>query len=363
MAGNQGGVAPVTTTQANSSLNAARSAKEDEFYTQLSDIERELRHYKEYFRGKVVYCNCDDPRVSNFFHYFSYNFEKLGLKKLIATCYKNQEVDLFSQNNSEEAIYLEYEGDKDGNSVPTLEEIGIKRLKRDGDFRSPESIALLKHADIVVPNPPFSLFRQYVAQLVEYDKKFLIIGSKNAITYTEIFRLIMENRLWLGHAFNDGNAFFGVPVSYRSKFVAGVFDEETGLVKFRNVGWFTNMDTIKRHEELVLYKTYNPGEYPKYDNYDAIEVSKVVDIPSDYDGAMGVPITFLDKYNPEQFEILGITDRGNEYGLKTKEYVKGDVPNPGDLNRRAAIKLTVGSYKATYARLLIRNRNPMRPSV
>ena len=289
----------------NKTLRKANKEKNDEFYTQLSDIEKELRHYKAHFQDKVVFCNCDDPRVSNFFHYFSYNFEQLGLKKLIATCYKSQNADLFSENNSEKAIYLEYTGDKNGDHIPNPEEIGIKHLKGDGDFRSRESIELLKQADIVVTNPPFSLFREYVAQLLEFDKKFLIVGSLNAITYKEIFKLIKDNQLWLGYGFSGGNAYFKTP--YTKEFATGVFDEETGLVKFRNVSWFTNLDFEKRHEDLILYKTYygNESDYPKYDNYDAINVDKTKDIPLDYAGAMGVPITFLDKYNPDQFEILG----------------------------------------------------------
>jgi hypothetical protein len=337
----------------NRNLHQAKSSKKDEFYTQLPDIERELRHYQDHFAGKVVYCNCDDPRVSNFFHYFSYNFEKLGLKKLITTCYKNQDMDLFSQHDSEQAIYLEYEGDKNGNKVPDPEEIGIKHLKGDGDFRSTEAIELLKQADIVVTNPPFSLFREYVNQLVKYDKKFVIVGSQNAATYKEIFQLIKENKIWLGFGFKAGNAFFETP--HPKEFAKGVYDEQTGLVKFRNVHWFTNLDLPKRHEKLLLYKTYNPGDYPTYDNYDAIEVSKTKDIPMDYDGAMGVPITFLDKHNPDQFEILGITDRDNNSGLKIKEYSDDDAPNPGDLNRRGVIKVG-DEYKSTYARLLIRRR-------
>jgi len=291
--------------------------------------------------------------VSNFFHYFSYNFEKLGLKKLIATCYKSQEWDLFSHNDSEHAIYLEYKGNKGKGTVPDPETIGIKHLRGDGDFRSKESVALLKKADIVVTNPPFSLFREYVAQLMEHDKKFLIIGSKNAITYKEIFSLIRENRLWLGHGFSNGNAYFAVPEGNSREFADGVYDPKTGLVKFRNVGWFTNLDIAKRHEDIILYKPYDAKDHPRYDNYNAIEVSRFADIPADYDGAMGVPITFLEKHSPDQFEILGITDRGNEWGLKTKEYTHEDVSNPGDLNRRAAIK-TGKTYKATYARLLIR---------
>lgn len=322
----------------NRNLHQAKSAKKDEFYTQLPDIERELKHYKQHFKGKVVYCNCDDPRVSNFFHYFSFNFERLGLKKLIATCYKNRDMDLFSRNDSERAIYLEYEGDKNKNNVPDPEEIGIKPLKGDGDFRSEECIELLKKADIVVTNPPFSLFREYVAQLIEYDKHFLIIGNVNAISYKEVFKQIKNNCLWLGY---NTVRHFGQP--------------DGTMFEAARSFWYTNLDISKRHEELIFYKKYSPKEYPTYDNYDAIEVSMTKDIPSDYDGAMGVPITFLDKYNPAQFEILGITDRDNNSGLKTKEYTDQDVPNPGDLNRRGVIKVG-DEYMSTYARLLIKRR-------
>lgn len=319
---------------ANKNLNKAKVAKKDEFYTQLEDINNELRHYREHFRGKTVLCNCDDPRVSNFFTYFAYNFEFLGLKKLITTCYKNQDSDLFSQGASEQAVYLIYEGDKNGNHIPDPEEIGIHPLKGDGDFRSAECIELLKEADIVVTNPPFSLFREFVSLMMEYDKKFLIIGNVNAITYKEVFPLIMQNKIWLGNGFNSGNAYFKVPEP--ADYAAGVYNPETGLVKFRNCTWFTNLDHQKRHEPLILYKSYSPEEYPLYDNYNAIEVSKTEAIPCDYDGVMGVPITFLDKYNPDQFEILGITDRGNIYGLTTKVYTATDASNFGDLNRRAA---------------------------
>ena len=246
---------------ANSKLQDARKARADEFYTQLGDIERELRHYKNHFKGKVVYCNCDDPRVSNFFHYLSYNFEKLGLKKLITTCYQSQQADVFSQNDSDQAIWLEYDGDKNGNGSPDPEEIGIKQLRGDGDFRTEETIELLKQADIVVTNPPFSLFREYVAQLMAYDKKFIIIGSLNAITYKEIFKLLKEDRLWLGYGFQAGNAYFAVPDA--GDYAKGVYDDATGLVKFRNVAWFTNLDTSKRHEDLLLYKAYNPADYPE----------------------------------------------------------------------------------------------------
>jgi hypothetical protein len=299
-------------------LREAKVSKKDEFYTQLEDIERELKHYKHHFKDKVVYCNCDDPRVSNFFHFFSYNFEKFGLKKLITTCYKNQNVDLFSQNDSEKAIYLEYTGDKNGNNVPDLDEIGINYLNGDGDFRSVESIELLKQADIVVSNPPFSLFREYVAQLVEYDKKFIIVGHQNAISYKEIFRLVKEDRLWLGYGFKGGAAHF-INKHYEDYASAG--DHKEGMIRVSGVVWFTNLDINKRHEDLILYKNYTPEEYPTYDNYDAINVDKTKDIPCDYDGLMGVPITFLDKYNPDQFEIitLGI---GEENFVPTKKYQK-----------------------------------------
>lgn len=334
----------------NKNLHAAKASKKDEFYTQLSDIEKELKHYKEHFKGKVVLCNCDDPRISNFFHFFSHNFEDLGLKKLITTCYKNQNRDLFSQNDSDHAIYLEYTGDKDGNKIPDPEEIGIKPLKGDGDFRSDECIELLKEADIVVTNPPFSLFREYVAQLMKYDKKFVIIGHQNAITYKEIFRLIKENKMWMGYGFTGGAAHF-INKSYEDYATAG--NHKEGMIRVSGVVWFTNLDLEKRHENLILYKTYNPEEFPTYDNYDAIEVSKTKDIPMNYEGAMGVPITFLDKYSPEQFELLGLTDRENSSGLRTKKYTLEEVPNPNDLDRGAVIR-DGDSYKAVYMRIIIK---------
>ncbi|HFG0566845.1 TPA: adenine-specific methyltransferase EcoRI family protein [Flavobacterium psychrophilum] len=298
-------------TAKNKSLRKAKNTKEDEFYTQLSDIERELKYYKHHFKDKVVYCNCDDPRVSNFFHYFSYNFEKLGLKKLIATCYKSQEADLFSQNNNEQAICLEYLGDKNGDRIPNPEEIGIYELQDDGDFRGKESISLLTQADIIVTNPPFSLFREYVAQLIEYDKKFLIIGGQNALTYKEIFSLMKDNKMWLGY--NFGNMEFKVPDYYEPKETRFWIDENNQ--KWRSLGnicWFTNLDHTKRHEDIILYKNFVEDEYPKYDFYDAVNVNKVAEIPNDYKGIMGVPITFMDKYNPDQFEILGFMNTGEE---------------------------------------------------
>lgn len=303
----------------NKNLHNAKNNKKDEFYTQLVDIENELRHYKDHFKGKVVYCNCDDPRVSNFFHYFSYNFEHLGLKRLIATCYKNQNMDLFSTNKSESAIWLEYNGDKNGDRVPNPEEIGIHKLKGDGDFRSQESIDLLSQADIIVTNPPFSLFREYVAQLIEHDKKFIIVGHQNALTYKEIFPLIKENKVWLGYGFNGGAAHF-INTQYEDYATAG--NHKEGKIRVSGVHWFTNLDTRKRHEDLILYKTYNKSDFPAYDNYDAIEVSKTKDIPMDYKGVMGVPITFMDKYNPDQFEIIGATEsegKGFSNGLWNEE--------------------------------------------
>lgn len=344
----------MTTNSKNRNLNQAARAKKDEFYTQLSDIEKELKYYRKHFKGKVVYCNCDDPRISNFFHYFSYNFEKLGLRKLITTCYKNKELNLFSRNDSDEAIALQYEGDKSGTGVPDLEEIGVSPLKGDGDFRSDECIELLKKSDIVVTNPPFSLFREYVAQLMAYKKKFLIIGNQNAVTYKEIFPLIKNNKIWYGASIHSGDREFGVPDNYPLNAATHRTDEQgRNFIRVKGVRWFTNLDFKERHEDLILYKKYTPEEYPSYDNYEAIEVSKTKDIPMDYEGAMGVPITFLDKHSPDQFEILGITDRDNNSGLKTKQYGPGDSENYADLNRRGVIK-EGSELRSTYARILIR---------
>tara|TARA_Y100000816_G_scaffold135010_1_gene95395 strand:- start:2339 stop:3334 length:996 start_codon:yes stop_codon:yes gene_type:complete len=295
--------APIKTL--NNRLNTAKSNKNDDFYTQLTDIEKELRHYKKHFKNKIVLCNCDDPRTSNFFHYFSYNFEQLGLKKLITTCYRNTQADLFSKDEDDQAVMLEYEGDKNGNKIPDPEEIGITVLKGDGDFRSDECIEILKNVDIVVTNPPFSLFREYILSLVEHKKHFLIIGNLNAITYKEIFPLIKDNKLWLG-VDNGGTKWFEVQDNYeiktesRKKIVDGKKYFSMG-----NVAWYTNLEHKKRNEELILYKKYSPPDYPIYDNYDAIHIPTVLDIPIDYEEPMAVPITFMDKYNPNQFEILG----------------------------------------------------------
>ena len=282
----------------NNNLHTAKVSKNDEFYTQLSDIEKEMRYYKDFFKGKVVYCNCDDARESNFFKYFSMNFEHLGLKKLISTGYKE----------NGKGVILIYEGDKNNNRKVDDEEIIVTELNGNGDFRSEECIEYLKQADVVVTNPPFSLFREYVKQLMDYNKKFIIIGNQNAITYKEIFPYIKNNQLWLGMSMNGSNRWFQAPDTYEVKENAAGFKMVNGKKMFfvNGVTWFTNISNVRRNETLDLYKKYNPTEYPKYDNYDAIEVSRVENIPMDYNGTMGVPITFLYKYNPTQFEIIGM---------------------------------------------------------
>lgn len=328
---------------ANKLLNTAKTAKKDEFYTQLSDIENELRHYRPHFKGKTVLCNCDDPRVSNFFKYFALNFEVLGLKRLIATCYKNNEPDLFSMNTCEQAVYIIYDGDKNGNRVPDPSEMEVLPLKGDGDFRSAECIELLKQADIVCTNPPFSLFREYVAQLMQNDKKFIIIGNQNALHYSEIFPLIKDDKIWLGYGFKGGATHF--ISKYEDVATAG--DHKEGMIRVSGVIWLTNLEIQKRHETLILFKTYNTSDYPKYDNYDAINVDRTQDIPVDYYGAMGVPDTFLDKYNPEQFEIVGLGcgDLAKQIGVK-KNY-----------RGRTDVAYTVnGKHTCPYSRIIIRRK-------
>lgn len=274
----------------NENFNTAKKNKSDEFYTQLVDIENELKYYEGFFFGKTVYCNCDDAEKSNFVKYFIQNFQHLGLKKLIASCYNE---------NGRGRCFI-YEGD---NGVP--EEIGKFEFDGNGDFRSAESIELLEEADIVVTNPPFSLFREYIAQLMEYGKKFIIVGNMNAITYKEVFPLIKENKLWFGPSISSGDRKFNVPDDYDlNAYGCGIDEDGKKFIRVKGVRWFTNLDHNKRHQELVLSRTYNEEDYPKYDNYDAIEVSKTKNIPCDYNGIMGVPITFLDKYNPNQFEII-----------------------------------------------------------
>lgn len=312
---------------ANKNLNQAKEAKKDEFYTQLVDIENELKHYREHFRDKVVLCNCDDPYESNFFKYFALNFNTLGLRKLIATCYNGSPVQGnelmidfgdFTEEPKKKAFKVEITevNDYNGDGVVNLTDVQyllqndrnvLTMLKENGDFRSRECIELLKEADIVCTNPPFSLFREYVAQLMKYEKKFLIIGHQNAITYKEIFPLIKGNKMWLGYGFKGGAGHFTSP--YEDIATAG--DHREGMIRVSGVHWFTNLETKKRHEELVLYRIYTPDDYPQYDNYNAIEVNKTADIPCNYDGVMGVPITFLDKYNPDQFEIIKFR-KGND---------------------------------------------------
>lgn len=395
----------------NRSLSAAKAAKQDEFYTQYVDIQKEVEAYLEFdpdtFRDKVVYCNCDDPFESNFFKYFAANFNKLGLKTLITTSYDGSPIagqgtlfPEYDEGNGKRqkpkalAVILDHVKDEDGDGAANVTDVELV-LKRNkaarialkgndkypgGDFRSPESVAFLKEADIVVTNPPFSLFREYVAQLMEYGTKFVIIGPKNAITYKELFPLIKETKLWLGSGFANGNAYFSIPSHASREFADGVYDESTGLVKFRNVGWFTNLDHGRRHERLPLMtmadnlkfskhkEIKGKAAYNRYENYDAIEVPFTDAIPGDYDGVMGVPISFLDKYNPDQFEILGTSDNGivdDEFkttrGL-TKQFVD-DYYRAGGTGAYKEGNPTAGFYengvaKMAYKRIFIRHRRP-----
>lgn len=349
----------------NTQLGNAKKAKKDEFYTQLADINNELRHYTQHFAGKVVFCNCDDPYESNFFKYFAANFNALGLKRLVATCYagspvagRQLELRLFGDDDLSRTETQSRRDGSDGlchvhgrddtrpsriphkiviNEVTDVNGDGridladvewlikndknvLTKLKGDGDFRSAECVELLKESDIVVTNPPFSLFREYVAQLVQYDKKFLIIGRQDAVTYKEIFPLIKEGRIWLGHGFQKGNAYFAIPKSNVRDFAGGVYDDATGLVKFRNCTWFTNLDHKKRHDEYVFVRKYNRNDYPQLDNFDAVLVEETVDIPEDFYGNMAVPFSFLDRHNPDQFDIIGITKTWD--GGATKKYPK-----------------------------------------
>jgi hypothetical protein len=352
----------------NINLRKASKAKKDEFYTQLIDIEKELKHYKEQLRGKIVYCNCDDPFESNFFKYFAANFNALGLKKLITTSYVNSpivggQLPLFEveglkpEGNEPFRIEINEVKDLDANGSVNLTDVELllkrdanvaKPLKENGDFRSKECVELLKEADIIVTNPPFSLFREYIAQLVEYDKKFLIIGNLNAITYKEVFKLIKNNKIWLGY--NNGAKTYQVPDSYEQNNIY-VGEDGKKYAKMGNTGWYTNLDISKRHETLILYKKYNSEEYPKYFNYDAIEVSKVSDIPMDYDRAMGVPVSFLSKYNPEQFEIIGSS---RELGKPMKEIAKKGTYVQG--GPRFYLSNNNQTYRRLFDRLVIKKK-------
>lgn len=347
--------------------NAARN-KKDEFYTQLTDIEKEMRHYRKHFEGKTVFCNCDDPFESNFFKYFVLNFNRLKLKKVIATYYStspiaNEQLSLFDVIGGDDSnktkpykavVTKVYDTKGDGSidmfDVKELFKMGenkLTELKGDGDFRSEECLELLEESDIVVTNPPFSLFREYVATLIEYNKNFIIIGNQNAITYKEIFPLIKDNKMWLGVSMNGSNRWFGVPDDYefnanaKHKVVDGKH-----YIFVNNVVWFSNLDIKKRHDDIILIKRYNSEEHLKYDNYEAIEVSKVKNIPYDYEGAMGVPITFLHKYNPDQFEILGATESEGK-GFSNGIWVE-----------TSGVAQPLIKGKRRYKRIFIRNKHP-----
>ncbi len=359
----------------NTNLHKASKAKKDEFYTQLVDIEKELKHYKEQFRGKVVYCNCDDPFESNFFKYFASNFNALGLKRLIATSYKpspiaNTQLGLFGddktlkqtkgrlKNNANKFIINEVH-DIDNNGAFDLQDIAklLKAnknnewspLEGDGDFRSPESIELLKQANIVVTNPPFSLFREYVAQLVEYNKKFLIIGNTNAVKYNDIFKLIKDDKFRTGYTNFNVGMFFAVPDDW--EYFHHLDGNGKKIARVSTACWFTNLAVSRHHEPITLYKKYSAKEYPKYDNHIAINIDKYTDIPADYNGIMGVPITFLDKYNPDQFDILGIFDDKRE---KSDAFIQG-VPTYVDEQHKKYVGPVLNG-KALYTRVLIKNK-------
>lgn len=358
----------------NAGLTKANRAKKDEFYTQLSDIEAELKHYRRHFQGKTVLCNCDDPYESNFFKYFVLNFNYLGLKKLIATCYDSspiigEQLSLFSEKRPymiqiTEVVDENSDGAIDLSDVAYLlkNQKNVIRKLENGDFRSEECIALLKEADIVCTNPPFSLFREFVALLEQYQKSYLIIGNINAVTYKEIFPLIKENRLWMGYSIHSGDREFRVPNDYPLE-AAGYRIDEQGrkYIRVKGVRWYTNLDYVERHANLDLWKRYTAEEYPRFDNYDAINVDKTAEIPEDYDGIMGVPITFLDKYNPDQFEILGMCENLDLYGLKTRVYSAQECRDryveifgkkgTYDLNAAGVV-----NGKKVYQRILIRRK-------
>ena len=307
----------------NKLLQNAKRSKSDEFYTLLSDIKRELQYYTRHFKDKVVYCNCDNPKNSKFFAYFLQNFHKLGLKKIITSCYQDQSNNLFDEYNPVNGFYFEYDGSYDLD-IEHIED-GFTQFQGDGDFRSAESVSLLKQADIVVTNPPFSLFREYVAQLVRYEKDFLIIGNINAITYKEIFNLIKDDKIWLGVNLGRGISGFLVPETYDLYGSEARIDKDGNrIVSPNNCLWLTNLEIDARHEDIELTKSYYgfEDEYPRYDNFDGVNVNKTKDIPRDFDGYMGVPITFLHKYNPDQFEIIKFRKGNDDKDLS----IKGKCP-------------------------------------
>ena len=366
----------------NKQLGNAKAAKNDEFYTQLADIQAEVNAYLDYdpdvFRGKTVLLPCDDPEWSNFTRFFAQNFERFGLRKLVSTSYAPEAkkakygIDLFDfaagrKLDPARGRILVLDRDTNGNGRIDFEDLEWSYLDGDGDFRSDEVRRLRDEADIIVTNPPFSLFREFLAWIVEADKKFLIIGNQNAIAYKEVFPLIMSNKMWLGESIHSGDREFGVPKEYPLEAAGWRIDGQgRHFIRVKGVRWFTNLDHGRRHQPLKLmtmadnikfskHKEVRGIGYREYDNYDAIEVPFSDAIPGDHAGVMGVPITFLDKYCPEQFEILGITDRGNEYGIKTREYSEDETPNANDLNRRGAIRIE-GKLQSTYARILIRRK-------
>ena len=340
---------------ANSSLNRAKTEKNYEFYTRREDIENELSHYAEHFRGKVVYCNCDDPQWSEFWRFFMRNFRPWGLKKLIATHYEPDERNY--------AYMLEVSEDTNGDGVVDWrDEPTITQIPCNGDFRSATCIELLKQADIVVTNPPFGLFREYVAQLMEYGKQFLIIGHQNAIKYKEIFPLLKDNKIWLGYGFPGNVGFFRAP-HYEDYAVSSQHKE--GYIRVSGVMWFTNLDIVKRHQNLDLRGNYyRPGSYTRYYNYDGIDVGRVEDIPCDYDGCMGVPITFMQSYNPEQFEIIGCSDVAGSVpnvDILGKDWIEGYRSEGGTGHYTAnmrSIAVTVPKHKVVFSRIIIKNRHP-----
>lgn len=363
----------------NADLGAAKTAKKDEFYTQLTDIEKEMWYYRKHFKGKTVLCNCDDPFESNFFRYFALNFNHLGLKKLIATCYATspimgQQLSLFDVVGDEEeqrnkpykAVVTKVhdvtgDGGVDMFDVAELfksHENELVELEGDGDFRSKECLALLDEADIVVTNPPFSLFREYVATLMEHEKKFIIIGNVNAITYKEFFPLLKDNKVWIGASIHSGDRKFYVPDDYPLNAAGcGIDDDGRRFIRVKGVRWYTNLDLKQRHEEMILVKRYSPEEYPSYENYDAIEVSKTSDIPCDYAGVMGVPITFLDKYSPDQFEIIGYS---REIATPIKQVAKPDDKYQQGGNA-FYLRISEHELRRLYGRILIRNKHPEQP--
>ncbi len=377
---------------ANKNLNAAKTAKKDEFYTQMTDIERELQHYWKHFRDKVVLCNCDDPYESNFFKYFALRFNQLGLKKLICTCYDGSpvmgsELSLFALDAEGEEKKVAYKveitevSDVNGDGAVDLADVEylikndknvLSSLHGNGDFRSKECIELLKEADIVVTNPPFSLFREYIGQLIKYEKKFLIVGHQNAIKYKEVFPLFIENKLWIGYGFNMSLVYKS---PYENALVANrKFVQQKGYnpdecIKVPGICWFTNLDHNKRHECLDLVCRYSKEDYPKYENYDAIDVKSVSEIPYNYYGLMGVPITFLDKYNPEQFDLIGNTcdtDWLREVGVGIMG--QATIDNLRQQGNKAHVTANMnslyimkdGKVSLPYARIIIRNKHPQK---